>query len=90
MPSGNRRLRTQNREPVSAKKPKKFVRYSLIWYSEQFAIPFWVIGHVHLHLTNYHHLVELVGSITLNALVALGFWLGWRDYDKERDDEPTA
>ena len=64
---------------------KKFSRFALIWYSEQFAIPFWIVGHVHLHLKDYHALAEGLTSLTLNALVAYGFWLGWKDYDKEKE-----
>jgi len=70
---------------VNTKKPRKFVRFSLIWYSEQFAIPFWIVGHVHLHFHDYHDLIEFMASLTLNALVAYGFWLGWKDYDKEKE-----
>mgnify|MGYP003674886058 CR=1 FL=1 len=35
---------------------KKFAIFFLIWYSQQMAIPFWVIGHVHLHFVNWHDL----------------------------------
>ncbi len=48
-----------------------FVKYALIWYSEQFAIPFWVIGHVHLYFTSYHATVDAVGSMVLHLLVGL-------------------
>jgi hypothetical protein len=67
---------------------KAFIEYSLIWYSEQFAIPFWVVGHVHLHLTNYHDTVDLLGSITLHLMVGTGFWLGFRRSQQESQSPP--
>lgn len=64
--------------PTRAQMLKDFVEYSLIWYSEQFAIPFWVVGQVHLHVTDYHDAVETLASLGLHLAVALGFWLGFR------------
>jgi hypothetical protein len=73
---------------------KAFLEYSLIWYSEQFAVPFWVIGHVHLHLAEYPDLLETLGSAALHLMVALGFWIGFRksqhtdDLDDLDDPDP--
>ena len=39
---------------------KRFVEFALIWYSQQMAIPFWVIGHVHLSINNYKDLHEIM------------------------------
>ena len=66
---------------------KAFVEYSLIWYSEQFAIPFWVVGHVHLHVTDYHDAVETLASLGLHLMVALGFWLGFKKSRQEDASE---
>ena len=71
---------------------RAFLKFSLIWYSQQFAIPFWVVGHVHLHLTDYHQVVELLMSIAMHAAVAVGFWLDWvqvRDGASLRQDGST-
>jgi len=65
-------------EPQPRQAFKDFIEYSLIWYSEQFAIPFWVVGQVHLHLTDYHADFETFASISLHLMVALGFWLGFK------------
>lgn len=62
---------------------KDFVEYSLIWYSEQFAIPFWVVGQVHLHTTDYHADVKTFASMGLHMAVALGFWLGFKRSQRE-------
>ena len=45
---------------------KKFAKFFLIWYSQQMAIPFWVIGHVHLHFANYHDFYEYSISAILS------------------------
>ena len=42
------------------------------------AIPFWVLGHVHLHFVNYHDAVEYGASILMHLMVAIGFWLDWK------------
>jgi hypothetical protein len=62
----------------------EFIRFSLIWYSQQFAIPFWIIGHVHLHLNDYHSVIEWGASILMHAAVAAGFFLDWRQYNESR------
>ena len=61
---------------------KKFTKFSLIWYSQQFAIPFWIIGHVHLHLNDYHDMIELSSSLFMHAMVIAGFYLDWKDHNK--------
>tara|TARA_R110002020_G_scaffold93344_4_gene225262 strand:- start:285 stop:479 length:195 start_codon:yes stop_codon:yes gene_type:complete len=60
----------------------KFSRFALIWYSQQFAIPFWIIGHVHLHFNNYHDIIELSSSIIMHFMVGFGFWFDWQEYNK--------
>ena len=57
---------------------KKFVKFFLIWYSQQMAIPFWVIGHVHLHFVNYHDFYEYSISAFCHLMVAVGFWIDWK------------
>ena len=57
---------------------KRFVKFFIIWYSQQMAIPFWIVGHVHLHFATWHDLYEYSLSIFLHALVALGFWFDWK------------
>ena len=57
---------------------KKFLEFSLIWYSQQMAIPFWIIGHVHLSLNVYQDIHEILASLGLNILVAIGFIIDYR------------
>ena len=51
----------------------------LIWISQQLAIPFWVVGHIHLSFHNFHDVVEILSSIGMNLIVAIGFILDYRN-----------
>ena len=57
---------------------KKFLEFALIWYSQQMAIPFWIIGHVHLSLNVYQDVHEILASLGLNILVAVGFIIDYK------------
>ena len=61
---------------------KKFLEFALIWYSQQMAIPFWIIGHVHLSLNVYQDLHEILASLGLNILVAIGFLIDYKQQKK--------
>tara|TARA_R110000824_G_scaffold58774_2_gene158557 strand:- start:8100 stop:8303 length:204 start_codon:yes stop_codon:yes gene_type:complete len=63
-------------------KIREFLKFSLVWYSQQFAIPFWIIGHIHLHLNDYHAIIELSSSAIMHIMVGFGFWLDWKNYIK--------
>jgi len=56
---------------------KKFIKFVLIWISQQLAIPFWIVGHIHLSLNTYADIKEIIASLGMNILVAIGFWLDW-------------
>ena len=62
---------------------KEFVRFFLIWYSQQMAIPFWGLGHVHLNLADYATIHEYLASLTMHIMVAAGFWLDWKQSKKK-------
>tara|TARA_R100000544_G_scaffold31767_1_gene18083 strand:- start:18 stop:224 length:207 start_codon:yes stop_codon:yes gene_type:complete len=59
----------------------KFIKFLLIWISQNLAIPFWVVGHIHLSFHNFHDVIEILSSIGMNLIVALGFIL---DYINDR------
>ena len=61
---------------------KKFIVFALIWYSQQFAIPFWIVGHIHLHLVTYSDWVTFTLSSIMHLSVIAGFWLDWLNYKK--------
>ena len=46
------------------------------------AIPFWVVGHVHLTMNVYKDIYEILSSFGMNLIVIYGFWLEWKDQKK--------
>jgi hypothetical protein len=56
----------------------QFIRYTIIWISQNLAIPFWTIGHIHLMTNVYDDIIEIISSMGMNIIVALGFWLDYR------------
>jgi hypothetical protein len=61
-----------------------FVKYTLTWISQQLAIPFWAVGHLHLSLKMdvYEDIHMIIASLGMNILVAIGFFLDYQDYKK--------
>jgi hypothetical protein len=57
---------------------KGFIKFTIIWISQNLAIPFWVVGHVHLSLNIYDDITELLSSMGMNAIVAIGFYLDYK------------
>jgi hypothetical protein len=55
-----------------------FIKFLLIWISQQLAIPFWIVGHIHLSIHNFHDLYEILSSIGMNIIVAIGFYIDYR------------
>jgi hypothetical protein len=62
---------------------KQFVRFTIIWVACNLSIPFWMVGHVHLSLNIYEDIYEIVASMGMNIIVAIGFWLNWKDESKK-------
>ena len=61
---------------------KPFLSFLLIWISQNLAIPFWMVGHVHLSLNVYQDMHELIASVGMNILVAIGFFLDYKQNKK--------
>lgn len=61
----------------------KFLKFTIIWVSQNLAIPFWIIGHIHLTLNIYEDIIELGASIGMNIIVLVGFILDYRNNVKE-------
>ena len=57
---------------------KKFLIFLIIWISQNLAIPFWMLGHIHLSLNVYQDLHEIIASVGMNILVAIGFYLDYK------------
>ncbi len=62
---------------------KKLLLFTITWISENLAMPFWVVGHIHLSLNVYHDLVEIATSLGLNIIVFIGFLIDFNEYKKQ-------
>lgn len=57
----------------------EFIKFLIKWIASNLSIPFWVVGHVHLTMNIYKDLHEVLMSFGMNIVVAVGFWLEWRE-----------
>jgi len=60
----------------------RFLRFTIIWISQNLAIPFWTIGHIHLMTTLYEDVIEIIASLGMNIIVFIGFLLNWLEKRK--------
>jgi|TARA_R110000851_G_scaffold190072_2_gene340418 hypothetical protein len=56
----------------------RFLKFLLIWVSQNLAIPFWVVGHIHLSIHDFHDAVEIISSLSMNIIVLIGFLEDYR------------
>jgi hypothetical protein len=61
----------------------EFIKYTIKWIAANLSIPFWIVGHIHLTMNVYEDIYEILGSCTMNFIVAYGFWLEWKDQKKK-------
>lgn len=61
---------------------KYFIKYLIVWISQNLAIPFWIVGHIHLSLNMYEDMYEILASLGMNILVAIGFVISYLDSKK--------
>jgi hypothetical protein len=62
---------------------KGFLKYTILWVSQNLSIPFWMVGHVHLMSTVYEDVHEILASAGMNILVAIGFIVGYLEERKK-------
>lgn len=62
-----------------------FLSFFIRWIASNLSIPFWVVGHVHLTMNVYEDILEILTSFGMNILVAIGFYLEWKDHKKSGD-----
>ena len=61
-----------------------FIKYLVVWISQNLSIPFWMVGHVHLSVNVYEDLYEILASVGMNLIVAIGFFI---DYFEQRKNK---
>ena len=56
----------------------KLIKFTLVWISQNLAIPFWIVGHIHLSIHSFHDIVEILSSVAMNLIVAIGFLIDYK------------
>lgn len=62
---------------------KRFIKFLVIWISQNLAMPFWIVGHIHLSVNVYRDIDEVLMSLGMNIIVAIGFVMDYRNSIKE-------
>jgi len=66
-----------------------FLKYLIVWISQNLAIPFWTVGHIHLMTTIYEDIHEVLVSCGMNIVVLLGFIISYYEEHKNKlNDTP--
>jgi hypothetical protein len=61
-----------------------FLKFFIVWVGSNLAVPFWVVGHVHLTVNVYEDIHEIIASFGMNFLVLIAFWLEWKKHGKKK------
>lgn len=67
-----------------------FIKFLIKWIASNLSIPFWMVGHVHLSLNIYKDIHELLSSLGMNIIVAIGFWLEWREINNSKNQKDES
>jgi hypothetical protein len=61
-----------------------FIKFLLRWIASNLAIPFWVVGHIHLTMNVYKDIHEIIASFGMNIIVMIGIWLDWKEFKAQK------
>ena len=61
-----------------------FLSYAVRWIGSNMAMPFWIVGHIHLTMNVYEDIYEILVSLGMNIIVAVAFWMEWNDHKKNK------
>jgi hypothetical protein len=59
------------------------IKFFIVWYSQNMAIPFWMIGHIHLSVNIYEDWQEYGASIVMHLMVLIGFIIDYKENKKK-------
>jgi hypothetical protein len=62
---------------------KEFLKFTIVWISQNLSIPFWMVGHVHLMSNVYEDIYEIIASLGMNLIVAIGFLIDYKQQIKK-------
>jgi len=59
------------------------IKFFIVWYSQNMAIPFWMVGHIHLTTNVYEDWQEYGASIVMHLMVLVGFIIDYKESMKK-------
>jgi hypothetical protein len=62
----------------------KFIKFAIRWIGSNLAVPFWVVGHIHLSINIYEDIYEILASFGMNIIVMLALWMDWKDQKNKK------
>ena len=62
----------------------RFLKFLIVWISQNLAIPFWMVGHIHLMTSIYDDILEILASVGMNLIVAIGFFIDYKQQTKHK------
>jgi hypothetical protein len=62
----------------------KFINFAIRWIGSNLAVPFWVVGHIHLSINIYEDIYEILSSFGMNMVVIWALWLDWKDQKSKK------
>jgi hypothetical protein len=61
-----------------------FIKFVIRWIGSNLAIPFWVVGHIHLSVNLYDDIYEILSSFGMNIIVIMAMWMDWKETLKNK------
>ena len=59
-------------------------KFIIRWVGSNLAVPFWVVGHIHLSINIYEDIYEILVSFGMNIIVILAMWLDWKESKEKK------
>jgi hypothetical protein len=59
-------------------------KFIIRWVGSNLAVPFWVVGHIHLSINIYEDIYEILVSFGMNIIVIWAMWLDWKESKEKK------
>jgi hypothetical protein len=59
-------------------------KFIIRWVGSNLAVPFWVVGHIHLSINIYEDIYEILTSFGMNIIVIWAMWLDWKESKEKK------
>lgn len=63
------------------------LKFTITWIASNLSIPFWMVGHVHLTINVYEDIHEIIASLGMNIIVAIGFIIEYKETLKNKKED---